>query len=139
MIGYVTAWGAWTIVNHTTHKALNLVDDGNKVVNRIYELSNGVKVNYDGTTRQEITPGQITQDIRISSGTAGNVRFRQFRGEMGKSASLTFDAIEDAYPLYYCTAVLIAVTDISPIKLTTRTTMSIRLTWDLVSLWSITP
>ena len=132
-LGYVTNFvGVGAIVNGTTRKATTFSSDGKVISPRIWTMTNGVKVHYDGTDAALETPGTVTQEFFDTAGHAG--LYDTLRAAMGVLGALTMTEL-DGVTTHAATAILIQVMDNTPVQ-GNRDKIWCACTWEILSDWS---
>lgn len=136
-MGFLTVFDGLTISNYTTLKPTIIAVDTSKPALRMYMLPNGTKVNWNGIGDDDITPGQITQEIHCTSG--GMSLFNNLKAKEGNYGVLTLTRMNSnpvTIVTMTCNANLVSVVDISPNPIHDTATMDLRMIFELWSVWS---
>lgn len=132
MFGYVSAFDGVTLVDGTSKLAASFDFASVEVSTKIKRLPNGTIVRYDGTDDSDMLPGN-TQSVTVYCKNSYKTFVEQMHGKIGDYGVLTFTKLSGG--TVTCNAVLTDVKDATPI-LTARNRGRVRMTWQLVSLWS---
>jgi hypothetical protein len=132
-LGYVTNFvGVGAIVNGTTRKATTYSTDGKVITPRLWQMTNGVWVHYDGTSDALESPGTVTQEFFDTSGHAG--LFDTLRASLGKLGDVTMTEV-DGVTTHVAAGILIEVIDNTPIQ-GNRNKIWCQCTWKILEDWT---
>ena len=107
-LGYVTAFDGITVHSGSTLKSLTAIGSTNTVQEKMFTLPNGTKVNYDGTTDTNVTPGSIKVDFWFTSSAYSTYDGLQAKkGNRGTLTKTKFSTVSPGTEI--CTAVLMNI------------------------------
>lgn len=132
VLGYLVTFDGNTMVNHTTKRALDVVDNTSGVNLPVVILPNGTKVYYNGTSDSTTTPGKAKQRVIVTTGA--DSFYANMIAKLGDYGTLTLDPVDGSANLT-CSAVCTSVRDITPI-LRDRDSMWMEFEFELLTNWS---
>ena len=130
--GYLITVDSTTIVNHTTLKARNVIQNTATANIRTYTLPTGVKVDYDGSSDVGVTPGTMTQEIVATTG--GIALYWTLAAKIGDYVTSVFSPLSGA-DLTNTSTRIVSVDDVTP-GLKRSDEVHISITIDIVGTWA---
>ena len=131
-LGYLITVDGTTIVNHTTLRAVNVVQNTATVNVPTYVLPSQVKVYYNGTADSTTTPGTMSQDIICTSG--GIALYGTLSAKIGNYVTSVLSPLSGA-DLTNTGTVIMAVDDITP-QIKHDGDVHIRVTIEVIGDWA---
>ena len=132
-IGYLTAFDSTVLFGGAPpYKAKSLVQNTSTALVKTYVLSNGTKINYDGTDDSDTTPGKVSQVIYCPSG--GATLYATLAAKLGYYGAITLYKL--ATGTLSANGILEEVRDVTPNPVHGTAHMEILVTFDLLSVWS---
>jgi hypothetical protein len=131
-VGYLITWDGTTLIDHSTLKGASICQNGATVALRMYPIPSGVLVNYDGTSDSAVTQGMVVQDIFCTTG--GPALYGTLAAKLGNYGTLTLSPLTGADVT--ASAILLTVEDVSATPIERVTRMTIRATFQVVTVWA---
>lgn len=132
-LGYLITVDGTTIVNHTTLKAISVVQNTASVQARTFVTPSGVKINYDGTANSDVTPGRMAQDILCTTG--GIALYATLIGKLGNKVTSVLSPLSGA-DLTNTSTIIVGVEDNTPQNVKRDGDVHIRVTIDITGDWA---
>ena len=132
-VGYLITIDGTTIINHSTLRAINTVQNAATTHLLTYVLPKGGKVNYDGTADSNTTPGRMSQEIICYSG--GATLYGTLVGKLGNYVTSVLSPLTGA-DLTNTGTIINAIDDLTPRKIHGTGVMHIRITIEVVGNWA---
>lgn len=107
-LGYVTAFDGITLSSSNV-KPVTAIGSTNTVQEKMFTLPNGTKINYDGSTDTNVTPGRIKVDFILKNESSNNL-YDGLQAKKGNRGTLTKTKFSTGSPgTETCTAVLMNI------------------------------
>ena len=132
-VGYLITIDGTTIINHSTLRAINTVQNAATAYLRTFVIPSGTKINYDGTSDSNTTPGRMSQEIICYSG--GATLYGTLVGKQANYVTSVLSPLTGA-DLTNTGTIIAAVDDITPRKIHGTGVMHIRITIEVVGNWA---
>ena len=132
-IGYLITVDVVTIVNHSTLRAINVIQNTDVSRPMTYVIPSGVKIDYDATSDGPTTPGTMTQDILCTTG--GIALFNTMVAKKNHHVVSVFSPLSGADITNNNTRIF-DVVDITPNRVKRDGDVHIRIIVDIIGTWT---